>query len=100
MRQFINLKEKKVEKRFKKFINEVSKLEVSDFLGLIRILNITAINEDKKPKDFDCILEEVLDKFLKLSNNAQKNLLSILEAANREKKRGGNFGTTAKDTKK
>lgn len=100
MRQFINLKEKKVEKRFKKFINEVSKLEVSDFLGLIRILNITAISEDKKPKDFNYILEEVLDKFLNLSNNAQKNLLSILEAANREKKRGGNFGTTAKDTKK
>lgn len=100
MRCSINIKGKSAERRFKKFINEVSKLEISDFLGLLKMLNIQAVNSDTEPKGFSVILEEVLDKYLKLSNNAQKNLLSILTAANQAEKRGDKFGFTAKAAEK
>lgn len=80
------LKNKSKEKRFTRFINEVCKVEVSDFLGLMRILNIKAIDDNKKPKDAAVLLEEVFDKYLELSNNAQKNLLDILIAANQQNK--------------
>jgi len=99
MKCSFNLKERKKEIRFKKFISQVSKLEISDFLGLLKILNITAVDTNGKSKDSITILEEVFDKYLNLSNNAQKNLLSILTAANREERRGDNFGITTENPK-
>lgn len=101
-------KKKKQERRFNQFIGEVSKLEVEDFLGLIRILNISAVKEDKEPKDALEILTEVFEKYPTLSNNAQKNLLSILTAANQQtklnkkkiqKERGETNGAATQDSK-
>ena len=71
------------EKEFQNFINYASKLEVMEFMGLVRMLNVDIFKNDKEktPRSFEEIFSEVMDKFIQASPMQRKNIMKILKAA-------------------
>ena len=71
------------EKEFQNFINNASKLEAMEFMGLVRMLNVDIFKNDKEktPRSFEEIFSEVMDKFIQASPMQRKNIMKILKAA-------------------
>lgn len=75
------------EKEFQNFVNYTSKLEAMEFMGLVRMLNVDILKNDKEktPRSFEEIFSEVMDKFIQASPMQRKNIMKILKAAVRKK---------------
>ena len=71
------------EKEFQNFVNYTSKLEAMEFMGLVRMLNVDILKNDKEktPRSFEEIFSEVMDKFIQASPMQRKNIMKILKAA-------------------
>lgn len=67
----------------KKFIKEVSKIkDPAVFLGIARILKVSLVGDNGKPKDFKEILIGIFDMYIAAPDTRKKELLEILKAAN------------------
>ena len=67
----------------RKFMMEVSKLEAIEFMGLTKIFNVSLFEgEDNKPRDFETVLSEILDKYISLSRTQRRNIMKIIKSAN------------------
>lgn len=100
----LNLKEKKDFKIYQKFMVEVSKLEIIEFLGLAKLLGVKfppIKKEEDSGKEFEAILNEISEKFAKLSYKKKKAILKILVSANRDrlfKQKGVETNEISKDS--
>lgn len=78
-------KNKPSSKNFQEFIVEVSKLEAIEFLGLTKIFKISLVDEGGNPRDFELLLSEVLDGYLKIGRKQRRELLKVLKLSNLQK---------------
>ena len=75
------------EQNLREFMISVSKLEPIEFMGLTKILNIELYEDEekKKPRNFETVLSEVLDKYISLPRRRRRTVLKILKSANLSK---------------
>lgn len=74
---------RKIEKYMDQFMAEVSKLEVSEFMGILALCGIKPYTKSKGVKEFDVLLEELYTKVSEYSKVKRRNLMRILRAANK-----------------
>lgn len=68
------------------FLRNLAKLEVQEFLGVMKILKIKPLKEDGETfKDFSEIFEEVLQAYSNANRTRRRELLEIIKAAVRKK---------------
>ena len=84
---------KTVDKQVLKFLSYLRHLEVIEAIGIARILKVDLLvrndtadaNEQEKPsiqeKEYDIILSEMMDSFIKLKREERKMILEIMEEA-------------------
>ncbi len=68
-----------------KFMLEVGYCETLEFIGLAQMLSVPLINEDKEPREFADVFENILANYSKLNRARKKELLKVLKDANRTK---------------
>ena len=78
-------KNKPSSKNFQEFIIEVSKLEAIEFLGLTKIFKISLVDEGGNPREFELLLSDVLDGYLKIGRKQRRELLKVLKLSNLQK---------------
>lgn len=68
-----------------KLLHEISKMEAITFLGLARYLKLNLLKDDEKetPKTFSELLEEVLGKVEKMNRSQKRQILRLVQNANR-----------------
>ena len=71
-------------KDLEKLMLEISKLEHIEFLGVAKIFNVELIenDEDKKPRNFEIVLSEILDKYISLSRKQRRTIMKLIKSAN------------------
>lgn len=75
----------------RRFIEAFARLDMIEFLGVVRILNISLVKEEKDdPKDnvmkqADELMEEVIDKFIEMDWYKRTNLYMIVKRALEQK---------------
>lgn len=74
---------RKIEKYMDQFMVEISKLEVSEFMGILTLCGIKPYTKSKEAKEFDVLLEELYTKVSEYSKVKRRNLMRILRAANK-----------------
>lgn len=68
------------------FLRNLAKLEVQEFLGVMRILKVKPLREDGETfKDFSEIFEEVLQAYSSANRTRRRELLEVVKAAVRKK---------------
>ena len=84
---------KTVDKQVLKFLSYLRHLEVIEAIGIARILKVDLLvrndtadaNEQEKPsiqeKEYDIILSEMMDSFIKLKREERKMILEIMKEA-------------------
>lgn len=67
-----------------KLMLEISKLEPIEFLGVAKIFNIELFEDgkDKKPRNFEIVLSEILDKYISLSRKQRRTIMKLIKSAN------------------
>jgi hypothetical protein len=72
------------EKDFQKFLLQVSKLDALEFLGLVRIFNIEIFKDDEKktPREFEELLSDVLDMYVKLDRKQRRTIMKTIKLSN------------------
>ena len=82
---------KTVDRQVLKFLSYLRKLEVIEAIGLARILKVDLLvvadgaepNEQGKPsiqeKEYDIILSEMIDAFIKMKREQRKTILNIMK---------------------
>ena len=68
------------EKNFQDFLSAVSKLEPVEYCGLCKVLCVPMVDENKEAISFDETLEQVIDKFLRMSRKPRRQLMKVLKA--------------------
>ena len=66
-----------------KLLYENSKMEAITFLGLARYLKLNLLKEDEEPKTFADLLEEVMENIKKMKRAQKKQILRLVQNANR-----------------
>lgn len=67
-----------------KFMLEISKLEPIEFLGIAKIFNISLFEDgdEKKPRKFETVLSEIMDKYITLSRRQRRTIIKLIKSAN------------------
>ena len=77
----------KLAKNKKEFATLLSQLEVEEFFGICRIMNIPIIDmETKEFREGETLITEVLEKFPTYNHTQRRNLLRIMRAASKAPK--------------
>lgn len=63
------------------FIGLINTLPAAEFLGVVRVMNLTAIGEDNKPRSFEDIMSDMIDKFVEYNRTQRRNLIKIIKKA-------------------
>ena len=71
------------DKQLLKFLDNIIKLSNIEFLGIINMLNIKIFEDEelKQPRDFDFLLSDLIDEYIKLNRIQRKNLDKIIAKA-------------------
>lgn len=65
-----------------KIVKELVKLEPMEFLGICTVVGVRPVDEDKdKPKEFEVLWAEVVDKIDSMSRLRKRNLERLVRAA-------------------
>lgn len=78
------------DKKVLEFINEISKLEIAEFMGLAKILCISLVNEDSGKenngadnfRDFAEVVSDMIDSFVASPRQRRRQLMKIVKSAN------------------
>lgn len=78
------------DKKVLEFINEISKLEIAEFMGLAKILCISLFNEDSDKetndvnnfRDFAEVVSDMIDSFVASPRQRRRQLMKIIKTAN------------------
>lgn len=69
-----------------KFIVMLPKLEPIEFAGLAKNLKVNLYDNQKNPKDFSVVFEEVISSFNELKPKKQKEFFELVKASTVGKK--------------
>lgn len=75
------------QKQINEFIYAIPKLEPQEFIGLARLLGVELMNEDE-PREFEDILEDVLENFTKANRKRRKEFITLLRSVTKGKMLG------------
>ena len=64
-----------------RFIGLINTLSATEFLGVVRIMNLTAIGENNKSRSFEDIMSDMIDKFIEYNRTQRRNLIKIIKKA-------------------
>lgn len=64
-----------------RFIGLINALPATEFLGVVRVMNLTAIGENNKPRSFEDIMSDMIDKFVEYNRTQRRNLMKIIKKA-------------------
>ena len=67
------------------FMTELTKLEITEFLGVARILKVKVLKEDETPRDFVEVFEDIVKGYNEASRDRRRELLKIIKTANKRK---------------
>lgn len=67
------------------FLINLAQVELSEFLGIARILKVDLMNGDE-PKTFSSVFEEILEAYGKANRSRRRELLEIVKAATKREK--------------
>lgn len=79
--------DKKIAKEVEKLILSLRPLEVTELLGIFRMLNILVTDEEGEPRPFETIISEFIDEYVKLNRNQKRNLIALIEVATEKEKK-------------
>lgn len=66
----------------RKFMMELTKLEITEFIGVARLLNVKVLKEDNETaRNFVDVFSDIVDSYDKLGRSARRNLMKIVKAA-------------------
>lgn len=68
------------------FLINLAQVELSEFLGIARILKVDLIMDDNEPKTFSSVFEEILEAYSKANRSRRRELLEIVKAATKREK--------------
>lgn len=80
-------KSKISQKQVMTFIQQISKLEPIEFFGLVNLFSISLDKEDKTPKDFYELLNEVVERYFNKDRKFRRKVDKILKAATSKEKK-------------
>ena len=64
-----------------RFIGLINTLSTIEFLGVVRVMNLTAIGENNKARSFEDIMSDMIDKFIEYNRTQRRNLIKIIKKA-------------------
>lgn len=66
----------------KEFMELLVKLEITEFIGVARLLNVKVLKEDNETaRNFVDVFSDVVDSYDKLGRSARRNLMKIMKSA-------------------
>ena len=68
------------------FLINLAQVELSEFLGIARILKVDLMMDDNEPKTFSSVFEEILEAYSKANRSRRRELLEIVKAATKREK--------------
>lgn len=71
-----------------KFIEEIGKLEEVEFFGLVRLLGVKLVDDEKQPREFESVFSDIFDRFIKLPRIKRKEIMNMLKDINKGRKSG------------
>lgn len=74
------------QKQVLKLINKIRQLEPIEFIGLLNLFSISLDSEEKEPKDFYELLDEVIEKYFTKDRKFRRKVDKILNAATSKEK--------------
>ncbi len=74
-----------MDKMFSKLVIELSKLEVIEILGVCKILEVSIVDENKKPRNFEDIYIDIFDRFIESNRTTRRGIIKLLKMSNLEK---------------
>lgn len=64
-----------------RFIGLINTLSATEFLGVVRVMNLTIIGENNKSRSFEDIMSDMIDKFIEYNRTQRRNLIKIIKKA-------------------
>lgn len=64
-----------------RFIGLINTLSATEFLGVVRVMNLTVIGENNKSRSFEDIMSDMIDKFVEYNRTQRRNLIKIIKKA-------------------
>lgn len=61
------------------FLELVGRLEPIEFGGILKIMNINIIDKNKKLRDFEDLISDLIDKFCIIGRKQKRDILKILK---------------------
>lgn len=68
------------------FLINLAQVELSEFLGIAKILKVDLMMDDNEPKAFSSVFEEILEAYSKANRSRRRELLEIVKAATKREK--------------
>ena len=68
------------------FLINLAQVELSEFLGIAKILKVDLMMDDNEPKTFSSVFEEILEAYSKANRSRRRELLEIVKAATKREK--------------
>lgn len=65
------------------FIHLVAKLEPVEFIGLCKVLCVKVLDEEKQPRKFEELINDIIDNFTSTGRTQRREVLRVLRAVNR-----------------
>ena len=64
-----------------RFIGLINSLSATEFVGVVRVMNLTVIGENNKSRSFEDIMSDMIDKFIEYNRTQRRNLIKIIKKA-------------------
>lgn len=77
-----------------KFIQIIPKMEPVTFAAVAKLLGVPTVSDDKEPRQFTDVFEEVIQKFDAKDRSFKRELIRIIKKANSYKESDPNAGDT------
>ena len=68
------------------FLINLAQVELSEILGIAKILKVDLMMDDNEPKAFSSVFEEILEAYSKANRSRRRELLEIVKAATKREK--------------
>jgi len=74
------------QKQMNQFIRYIPQLEPQEFVGLAKLLGVVVVedDEDKTPREFADVLEDVLEAFTKLNRKRRREFMTLLKQVTKQ----------------
>lgn len=60
------------------FIQLICKLDELEVIGLTNLMGITLMDSEKKPRDFEEVLSEIIDKYISMNRDKRRKIDYVL----------------------